>query len=64
VRVTVSPDNGGAEVYVTFDGQTGFPLAAGDTVTVGRAPRTVRLVRATTRTYFEVLRQKLKWGER
>jgi NAD+ kinase len=64
VRVEVSPDNGGAEVYVTFDGQTGFPLAAGDTVTVRRAPRTVRLVRATTRTYFEVLRQKLKWGER
>jgi NAD+ kinase len=64
VRVTVSADNGGAEVYVTFDGQTGFPLAAGDTVTVRRAPRTVRLVRATTRTYFEVLRQKLKWGER
>ena len=64
VRVTVSPDNGGAEVYVTFDGQTGFPLAAGDTVTVRRAARTVKLVRATTRTYFEVLRQKLKWGER
>jgi NAD+ kinase len=64
VRVTVSPDNGGAEVYVTFDGQTGFPLAAGDTVTVRRASRTVKLVRATTRTYFEVLRQKLKWGER
>jgi len=64
VRVAVSADNGGAEVYVTFDGQSGFPLAAGDTVTVGRAARTVRLVRATTRTYFEVLRQKLKWGER
>ena len=64
VRVTVSADDGGAEVYVTFDGQSGFPLAAGDTVMVGRAARTVRLVRATTRTYFEVLRQKLKWGER
>jgi len=64
VRVAVSTDDGGAEVYVTFDGQTGFPLAAGDVVTIGRAPRTVRLVRATTRTYFEVLRQKLKWGER
>ncbi len=64
VRVTVSADDGGAEVYVTFDGQSGFPLAAGDTVIVGRAARTVRLVRATTRTYFEVLRQKLKWGER
>ncbi len=64
VRVAVSADNAGAEVYVTFDGQTGFPLAAGDTVTIRRAPRMVRLVRATTRTYFEVLRQKLKWGER
>jgi NAD+ kinase len=64
VRVAVTADNGGAEVYVTFDGQSGFPLGPGDAVSVGRAPRTVRLVRATTRTYFEVLRQKLKWGER
>ncbi len=64
VRVVVSPDNGGAEVYVTFDGQTGAPLAAGDEVTIRRAPRAVKLVRATARTYFEVLRQKLKWGER
>ena len=64
VRVTVSRDDGGAEVYVTFDGQTGAPLAAGDEVTIRRAPRTVKLVRASARTYFEVLRQKLKWGER
>lgn len=64
VRVVVSPDNGGAEVYVTFDGQTGAPLAAGDEVTIRRAPRAAKLVRATARTYFEVLRQKLKWGER
>ncbi len=64
VRVAVSRDNGGAEVYVTFDGQTGAPLAAGDEVTIRRASRTVKLVRASARTYFEVLRQKLKWGER
>jgi NAD+ kinase len=64
VRVLVNPDNGGAEVYVTLDGQSGYPLAPGDEVSIGRAARNVRLVRATTRTYFEVLRQKLKWGER
>ena len=64
VRVAVSRENGGAEVYVTFDGQTGAPLAAGDEVTIRRAARTVKLVRASARTYFEVLRQKLKWGER
>ena len=64
VRVAVSRENGGAEVYVTFDGQTGTPLDAGDEVTIRRAPRNVKLVRASARTYFEVLRQKLKWGER
>jgi len=63
VRVAVSTDNGG-DVYVTFDGQTGNPLKAGDAVVISRAARHVKLVRATTRTYFEVLRQKLKWGER
>lgn len=64
VRVVVSAENGAAEVYVTFDGQSGSPLAPGDEVIVRRAARPVKLVRATTRTYFEVLRQKLKWGER
>ncbi len=63
VRVAVSTDNGG-EVYVTFDGQTGGPLGTGDEVVIRRAARHVKLVRATTRTYFEVLREKLKWGER
>jgi NAD+ kinase len=52
------------DVYVTFDGQAGFPLEAHDEVLVTRAPTPLRLVRAATRTYFEVLRQKLKWAER
>lgn len=65
VRVSVSDAvSDGSEVYVTFDGQSGSPLAAGDSVIVRRASRPVRLVRASSRTYFEVLRQKLKWGER
>ena len=50
------------EVHLTLDGQRGFPLAAGDVVTVTRSPRTLRLVKAR-RDYFEVLRTKLKWGE-
>ncbi len=52
------------EVYVTFDGQTGFQLRAGDEVQVCRADRSLRLVRPATRSYFEVLRTKFKWGER
>lgn len=52
------------EVFVTFDGQTSLDLQAGDEVHVVRAAHPLRLVRATTRNYFDVLRQKLKWGER
>lgn len=63
VRVQPSPANS-AEVYVTFDGQSGFPLAAGEAVSIARARRPLRLVRAAARSYFEVLREKLKWGER
>ena len=56
--------NGNEEVYVTFDGQSGHPLRPGDAVEIDRADRTLRLVRAPNRTYFDVLRQKLKWGAR
>jgi NAD+ kinase len=64
VRVKAAPGNAGAEIYVTFDGQHGFPLPEGAEISVTRAPQPIRLVRAATRSYFEVLRKKLKWGER
>ncbi|HZT75446.1 MAG TPA: NAD(+)/NADH kinase [Vicinamibacterales bacterium] len=52
------------ELYVTFDGQAGFQLRGGDQIRICRADRPLRLIRPSTRSYFEVLRQKLKWGER
>jgi NAD+ kinase len=51
------------EVHVSFDGQRGPALSPDDVVVVTRSPRTLRLVRAPARDYFEVLRTKLKWGE-
>ena len=64
--VRVTPALGGAHqsAYVSFDGQYGFELAPGDSVTVERAARPLRVVRAESRSYFAVLREKLKWGER
>jgi NAD+ kinase len=56
-----APQDG--EVHITFDGQRGFPLRRQDSVKVTRSPRTLRLVTAPGRDYFEVLRTKLKWGE-
>ena len=52
------------ELFVTFDGQTGFDVQAGDEITVQRAPQPLRLIKPSTRSFFEVLRTKLKWGER
>jgi NAD+ kinase len=52
------------ETYVTFDGQSGYPLKPGDIVRVRKSERTLRLVKAPARSYFELLREKLKWGER
>jgi len=64
-EITVEPDmDGHHEVFVTFDGQSGHGLAAGDIVTIRRAERPLRLVRSSSRSYFDVLRQKFKWGER
>jgi len=52
------------ELFVTFDGQAGYELKAGDEVRIEVAERRVRLLRPSARSYFDVLRQKLKWNER
>ncbi|MBI4160892.1 MAG: NAD(+)/NADH kinase [Acidobacteria bacterium] len=52
----------GENVYLTLDGQVGFPLHSGDRVEVRRSRHTIRLVRVPGKPYFDVLRRKLKWG--
>jgi NAD+ kinase len=52
------------KVYLTLDGQVGFELREGDSVEVRRALKTTALVMSRSRDYFEILRTKLKWGER
>src|SRR3954451_13610623 len=64
VRVRPAVNGSNEDVFITIDGQSGHPLASDDEICVTRAERPLRLVRASTRTYFDVLRQKLKWSER
>jgi NAD+ kinase len=52
------------EVFATFDGQSLLPLKSAHVVSVRRANKPLRLIRASSRGYFQVLREKLKWGER
>lgn len=55
-------ENVKTEVFVTFDGQAGHALEPGDEVVIRRAARRLNLVRASGRSYYDVLQQKLKWG--
>jgi len=64
VRVQPNIEDEREELFVTFDGQAGFQLQRGDEIRICRAAQTLRLIRPSTRSYFDVLREKLKWGER
>ncbi len=64
VRIKPVVEGGNDELYATFDGQHGVPLESGDEVVVRQAPERLKLVRGPSRSYFDVLRQKLKWGQR
>ncbi len=50
------------ELLLTIDGQVQMRMQVGDEVEVCRSPRAVRLVMPKGQTYFDVLRQKLKWS--
>ena len=52
------------EVYLTLDGQQGFPLTPRDLVRIRRCPQPVRLITDRERSFFQILHRKLKWGER
>jgi NAD+ kinase len=64
--VEVRPHANGTtdDLFVTYDGQSGYPLHRDEVVSVRKAGQTLRLVKAPARSYFELLREKLKWGER
>ena len=51
-------------VYLTVDGQVGIALRSDDTVRIKKAASHVELIQSPHKSYFEILRQKLKWGER
>lgn len=51
-------------VYLTADGQVGLAVRSEDRVRARRAASCVELIQSPQKDYFEILRQKLKWGER
>jgi NAD+ kinase len=52
------------DVAFTADGQVGMPLQGGDVVELRKSKSITRLIKSPSKDYFEVLRAKLRWGER
>jgi NAD+ kinase len=48
------------EVYLTCDGQQGYKLKSGDRVIIKKAPFSAKLVKVANRSFYDVLRTKLK----
>ena len=63
-RVEVVQRSVGEDVHLTVDGQVDVQLQHRDTVVVGRSAHSVTLVKSPKLNYFELLRTKLRWGER
>ncbi len=54
--------NEAENVVLTLDGQIGYTMIAGDRVIIRKSRTTFNIVQPPNRNYFDVLRNKLKWG--
>lgn len=64
VVLEVEVDTRGGQVSLTVDGQDGMDLIDGDCVRLGPSHHPVWMIASPTRNHFEILREKLRWGER
>jgi NAD+ kinase len=64
VAMVVKSGKTSDNIFLTLDGQKGYPLKAGDRLRVKRGTLKAIMLRFPQRDYFGVLRSKLKWQER
>lgn len=62
VRVKISKAIG--PLYASFDGQSGCALQSQDEIKIEKSNFPIRVVRSKKRDFFDIIRTKLKWGER
>jgi NAD+ kinase len=60
IELKLEKENEG--VVLTLDGQIGYTMQADDRVRIRKSRTTFNLVHPPNRNYFDVLRNKLKWG--
>jgi NAD+ kinase len=63
-RIRVISRGPDESVFLTIDGQVGTPIRRHDTLVCHSTQYALHLIRPPRQMFFDVLRQKLKWGER
>jgi NAD+ kinase len=63
IEINIARPSDDQEIYITLDGQEGFPLQENDRVCIRKSDERVLLIQSPDKNYFDVLRSKLKWGE-
>ncbi len=64
MQVEINLKSGKEDVFLTIDGQVGFSLRQNDMVVVKKSQHKARIFVPCERDYFQIIRAKLKWGER
>ena len=64
VKISVSIGVVDGDVYLTFDGQVGYRMEEGDRLEMSTAAMPLHFIKSPQRSFFDVLRSKLRWGER
>jgi NAD+ kinase len=62
IQIVCQAEDG--QAFLTVDGQVGEPLLHEDRIICSCSEHSVHLIRPPKMFFFDVLRQKLKWGER
>ncbi len=62
VAITVCLTSESEDVTLTLDGQIGFSLEPLNIIEIRKSRYKLRLIKHPTKTYYEILRTKLKWG--
>jgi NAD+ kinase len=63
-KITIMIEGVPDQTYLTIDGQEAVLLRLHDEVVCERSAHMVKLMRLGANGFFDVLREKLKWGER
>jgi NAD+ kinase len=63
-KIKVKLVTAGEEVYLTLDGQRGDLLVKNDIMEIEQAPFELQLISSPKRNYFDLLKEKLGWGQK